>query len=496
LEACQHHAQGQGFGVVPKERIFIDDGYSGATLDRPEMKRLREMVSKGKVSCVIVLAIDRLSRNIVDAVQLVLREWENVCHLKCVRQPIDTTTDLGRMIFGILAMFADFERGQIKARTFSGKVKRAAQGRNPGGRLPYGYAKGETAGSIIIDEEKAAVVRRIYNLYASGNGDRAIAAIFNAEGLPSYKGGTWARSSVARLLTIERYVGRWTYGETKKNERHRLGEGPQRVASDKLLADAKRPDLAIISPELWEKCQRIRAETGEALKKTSGRALVSDHLLSGLVKCRCGLSMRVQPDRHAFYYRCSGRKDKGKAFCDCGAIQEALIDEAVMHYVNRLNQDRIAGMVREHAEGVQKRRLQEVESGLSSIASRLKELDGELTRVRADYRSGGIDAATFNELRRDMDGERASLLDKQTALAVQVELLREEMSNRNATIDRIEQLSAWDSFTLQQQKQLLRGIINQITVYRKTGSNDGFSLEIDMNLPQAIIDAMSETATA
>ena len=65
-----------------------------------------------------------LARNLVDAVQLVRREWQGRCPLKSVREPIDTTTHLGRMIFGVLAMFADFERAAMRDRKPAGKVQR------------------------------------------------------------------------------------------------------------------------------------------------------------------------------------------------------------------------------------------------------------------------------------------------------------------------------------------------------------------------------------
>ncbi|HWI65609.1 MAG TPA: recombinase family protein, partial [Symbiobacteriaceae bacterium] len=101
LEGCRHFALSQGW-TPQAELTFIDDGYSGATLDRPALRRLRDLVARGEIDCVIVFKVDRLSRNIVDAVDLVLGEWRDTCYFKSAREPIDSSTDLGRMIFSVL----------------------------------------------------------------------------------------------------------------------------------------------------------------------------------------------------------------------------------------------------------------------------------------------------------------------------------------------------------------------------------------------------------
>lgn len=124
LNACKNYALSQGWNIN-EDLIFIDDGYTGANLDRPEMTRLREYISEGKVECVIVYKLDRLSRNLKDAVNLVMDEWLDICHLKSVTEPIDTTTPLGKQIFYILMGFAEMEREVIRERVWSGKVTRA-----------------------------------------------------------------------------------------------------------------------------------------------------------------------------------------------------------------------------------------------------------------------------------------------------------------------------------------------------------------------------------
>ncbi|HWI53053.1 MAG TPA: recombinase family protein, partial [Symbiobacteriaceae bacterium] len=138
MEACQAFILSQGWSVAP-ERIYIDDGISGGTLERPALSRLRSAISQGFVDCVVVYKLDRLSRSVVDMVRLVLDEWEGHCCIKSAREPIDTLTQTGRLFFYQLMSFAEWERSVIRERTFAGKLRRAQEGKNPGITAAYGY---------------------------------------------------------------------------------------------------------------------------------------------------------------------------------------------------------------------------------------------------------------------------------------------------------------------------------------------------------------------
>lgn len=96
------------------------------------------------MDCVVVFKLDRLSRNVIDTVTLVLQEWEDLTHLKSAREPVDTTSAMGKQVFYML----------VSERMFGGKMRRAKEGRSPGFLAPYGYHKGPTPGTLaLIDEE-------------------------------------------------------------------------------------------------------------------------------------------------------------------------------------------------------------------------------------------------------------------------------------------------------------------------------------------------------
>lgn len=88
LEACRAYMASQGWSYR-EELVYVDDGVSGATMERPALTRLRAAVAQGQVECVVVYKLDRLSRSVADTARLVMDEWEGICSVKSAREPIE-----------------------------------------------------------------------------------------------------------------------------------------------------------------------------------------------------------------------------------------------------------------------------------------------------------------------------------------------------------------------------------------------------------------------
>lgn len=469
-DACRFYAMSQGW-QVPDDRILVDDGYSGSDLNRPGMARLRELIRRKQIECVVVYKIDRLSRNIVDATNLVLREWAGMCHLRCVMQPIDTTTELGKMIFSVLAMFADFERATIKERTFSGKVKRAAQGRNPGVMLPYGYEQGPATGEILRNDAQAALVRRIYELYAAGTGMPTIARILNAEGVPGIKVGRgWGMSTLQYLLRNPTYTGDLVYGRTRRNEKHGKAEGEATRANNvEPLAIAQGALPVIVERELWERCQRLRTQRGAVVARSGGRSVGGDHLLTGIATCTCGYALRAKIGDNKLrtvYYSCPARYQKGLEVCSAGHIPSDRLDGIVIaELLGKRNPAVLAAVECQRLAQVEERRHQSTVS-LAEMELRLKGLDAEEARMRREFRAGQLEAGMFQSLIAEIGQERAETTTRQervrVALAEQEAVSQEHLSVRMA----LSQLDRWDDMTVPQRKQLLRELIVRLVAFK------------------------------
>ena len=274
-EAVLAHAGGRGW-TVPKERVFADDGFSGATLDRPALEALRDAVAGGEVETVLAWSVDRLSRNF--AHQMLLQEEfaRHGARIVFVQEPDDATPQ-GMLLRQMLSAISEYERTQIAERSRRGKIHRARQGSlNMISRPPYGYRlirKTEACGARLeIDEAEAAVVRRIYDLYVrEGLKMHAVSRRLDAEGIRPRHAERWPTATVAVILRNETYVGRAAYlktvGTGKPARRNRTGRrkaGTVRRLAGRAMRPREEwielPVPAIVEATVFAQAQRRRAE--------------------------------------------------------------------------------------------------------------------------------------------------------------------------------------------------------------------------------------------
>ena len=355
-EAVLAHAGGRGW-TVPGERVFADDGFSGATLDRPALEALRDAVAGGEVETVVVLSVDRLSRNF--AHQMLLQEEfaRQGARIVFVQEPDDATPQ-GMLLRQMLSAISEYERTQIAERSRRGKIHRARQGSlNMISRPPYGYRlirKTEASGARLeIDEAEATVVRRIYDLYVrEGLKMHGVSRRLDAEGVRPRHAERWPTATVAVILRNEAYVGRAAYlktvGTGKPARRNRTGRR-KAGAVRRLTGRAVRPreewiELpvpAIVEETVFAQAQRRRAEN----RRFSPRKSIDPTLLQGLCVCaECGYTIgrnsgnsgKGSYGKRIHYYRCHGidswRRPQG-AVCDNPPVRADELDAAVWREV-------------------------------------------------------------------------------------------------------------------------------------------------------------------
>ena len=195
---------------------YTDAGYTGAKTDRPALNRLIDDIKQGKVDKVLVYKLDRLSRSQKDTLWLIEDVMlSNGCDFVSISENFDTSTPLGRAMIGILAVFAQLEREQIKERMSMGKEGRAKEGKfRGGGFVPIGYDYVD--GELKINEYEAMQIREIHDLFQSGMPVKAIARLFKEKGY-THKYGIWQEIRIKRLLMSDLYIGNIHYhGESLK----------------------------------------------------------------------------------------------------------------------------------------------------------------------------------------------------------------------------------------------------------------------------------------
>lgn len=198
---------------VPDEWIFEDEGYSGASLVRPGLERVRDLAAEGQIQAVLALSPDRLSRKYAYQVVLIEELARHGVDMVFIKAPQSGTPE-DQLLLQFQGMIAEYERAQILERSRRGKRHRAKQGEvSVLSGAPYGYRylrkTEESAAYYEVIEAEAEVVRTVFDLYTvSGLSIGAITRRLNELGLPTRKGSPrWERSTVWAMLAKSRLSG-------------------------------------------------------------------------------------------------------------------------------------------------------------------------------------------------------------------------------------------------------------------------------------------------
>jgi site-specific DNA recombinase len=193
-------ARCEGYAAATERTIareFIDDGYSGSSLDRPAMQALLAAIGKGEIGCVIAGKLDRYSRNLADTLRLIALAEKHGVELCSAAESLDTSTASGKMFVNVSGSFAQFERDRIAERTSEAlAVKRNAH--TVYGPTPFGYAREGSKLVPIPREQNALTMMR--SMHDAGNSLRAIGDALTSAGYVPPKGASWHANTVRRIL--------------------------------------------------------------------------------------------------------------------------------------------------------------------------------------------------------------------------------------------------------------------------------------------------------
>ena len=358
--ALKAFASSQGYSV-PVEWIFEDEGFSGATLVRPGLERVRDLVAEGQVQAVLVLSPDRLSRKYAYQV-LLTEEWlRHGVQTIFIKAPQSQTPE-DQLLLQFQGMIAEYERAQIMERSRRGKRHRAKQGEvSVLSSAPYGYRyvrkTEERAAYYEVIEAQAEVVRQVFDLYtAQALSIGAITRRLNELAVPTRKEqACWERTTIWAMLRNPAYRGMACFGKTQEAARQhrdnravRLRVHPPRRAPRPLQEAPKDQWIQIPVPALVdERTFDLAQERLQDNKKFSPRRTVEPSILQGLVHCaQCGYALYRHSARSSArkisYYRCLGSdawRYQGQARCSAKPIRLDLLEDTVWTEVARLLED-------------------------------------------------------------------------------------------------------------------------------------------------------------
>ena len=389
VRLCRARAEREGWSI---EISHDDQGISGSTpvARRPGGKALLADVLAGRFEVLVLEGLDRLTRDHVEQEQIVRRLEHRGIRIVGVSDGYDSHAGaksmrkITRTMRGLMnEIFID----DLRAKTHRGLVGKFEHGFHTGG-ISYGYCSiaEERGHRLEIDEDQARWVRWIFERYAAGDSCQAIASALNAQRVPAARGRTWAVSALygspakgSGILNNEVYIGRIIWNRSQWTKDPDTGRRQRLDRPREEWKVAERPDLAIVSVELWAQVRR-RLDGPRLAGGARGKGARPRTLFGGLLRCgRCGGAVVATSQ---WSYGCAARKDRGATVCQGVAANRKVVDGRLLSVVRegmfsaealaelqRLVTERVADGARDRAraEHGARARLAELEAQVGNL---------------------------------------------------------------------------------------------------------------------------------
>jgi site-specific DNA recombinase len=449
VEALRERVRADGI-VLDEELCFIDDGYSGSTLQRPALERLRDVAYAGGLERLYVLAPDRLARKYAYQVLLVEELHRAGVELVFLNQKLGSSAEED-LCLQMQGMIAEYERARILERSRRGKRHAARRGLvNVLSGAPYGYRyvrkhDGEGQASYQVVFEEARVVRQIFEWV--GRDRLSIGEVcrrLQQQRVATRTGKSfWDRTTIWGMLKNPAYQGSATFGKTRAGElrprlRPQRGRSPQprRARSTYDTAPEERLPItvpALVSEELFA---AVAEQLAENRRHNRERRRGARYLLQGLVQCGCcgyayygkSVSRSAAKGKVPYaYYRCVGTdayRFGGKRVCTNTQVRTDMLDQAVWSDVSALLRD--PAQVQVEYERRLQRPSKDQQEPSRQRDKQFANLRRSISRLIDAYEDGLIDKNEF-EPRVAKAKDRLARLQAEEAAAIEQEAQQAEL---------------------------------------------------------------------
>lgn len=415
---------------------YVDDGWSGTNFDRPSFQRMIADIEAKKVNMVITKDLSRLGRDYIMTGHYMERYFpEHRVRYISLLDGIDTGVDsTANDITPFRAIMNDMYAKDISKKIKSVKRDKQRKGQFIGGKPVYGYKMHPTEkNKIVIDEEVAPVVRRVFALALSGMSCRNIASLLNQEGIPTpatYANlpvakpgpytGLWSSERISDMLQNETYIGNMVQGRSVKISYKSKKCLKQDPANWVVVEGTHEP---LVDAETFRKVRMLV----NSRKHTRSRTY--DFLLKGLIFCHeCGYPLAVLNRKNArgedvLYFVCRTYQRFTKAgACTCHSIKEKTVTDAVIDKVREvcqayLSPDELLPMAREAVENARKQN--NLEAELQVVQAKIDSLTANLDRMYTDRLNGLLPEEDFQRIFNRTKLDRKLLEEKRQELELQ-----------------------------------------------------------------------------
>jgi site-specific DNA recombinase len=488
LAALSEFARNGAF-TVPEQWIFQDEGYSGASLIRPGLERLRDLACEGTLEAILIYSPDRLSRKYAYQVLLVEEFARQGVEIIFIGSPKASTPE-EHLLLQFQGMIAEYERAQITERTRRGKRFRAKSGLvNVLSGAPYGYQyikKTETSSAYYhVIEEEAEVVRTVFKLYVKDAlSINAIARWLSDHQIPTRKRKSlWERTTVWAMLRNPAYKGSACFGKTRSVERQKItrplrkrGGFSARCSAHQECPKDQWIEIAVpalVSEDVFELAQ----ERLQYNKRHSPRRTIEPTLLQGMLVCKnCGYayyrtSTRTSK-RKLYYYRCLGSDDyrypQGRV-CPNRPIRQDYIDQMVWEQIVELlsNPELVRTEIHRRIKEIQNSNPAKQRKGL--LEKQLRRVKNSIQKLLDAYQE---DLLQIEELRDRMP----QLRKREKTLQAELASLDYALADQQAVLrlgDNIEHFlrqlrKTADTLNVVERQKVLRLVVKEILVDDET----------------------------
>lgn len=434
--------------------VYIDDGYTGTNFNRPGVQRLIEDAKAKRINLILVKDLSRFGRNYIEIGQYTDYLFPSIgCRFVALNNGVDTESKNGSTdVMCFLNLFNEFYSRDTSKKVKAVKRACAENGKFMGTYPAYGYKRdNEDKHHLVIDEDTAPIVRRIFSMRATGMGFTGIAAQLNEEGIPSpgmlyYQrrgkadprrvNHKWAGETVKHLIRNEVYIGNMVQGKT----------GTVSYKNKKLISKPEDEWIRvegthepIISQEIWDTVQSI--DQKRVRKNAASDGIRS--VFTGLVYCaECGFKMRNHTEKFTYKdgspgryssFICGNYARSGKSACTIHTIYENVLEQIVLEDIRE--KARFAAhdpeMLAQHILRLKDKEAQShrtsCEQELKAVKTRLDELERLMQSLYEDKYSGTVPQSVFQTLIRKYETER---VEKAAALPELERRARSAMESR------------------------------------------------------------------
>ena len=436
--------------VCLKDR-YDDGGYSGGDMDRPAVKRLLADIEAGKVDCIVVYKVDRLSRSLLDFARIIETLDRHSVSFVSVTQQFNTATSMGRLVLNVLLSFAQFEREIIGERTRDKMSAARRKGKWIGGMPILGYNVAPEGGKLVVNEDEAARVRAIFDLYLE---HQALIPTVQEMARRGWMNKLWRtkrgkergghpfdKSSLLRLLSNFAYVGKVNYHGQIYDGEHQ----------------------AIVGEDLWRNVHGHLRRNGAS----GGRRNCNKYgaLLKGLLQCApCGCAMThaytARGSKRYRYYVCVHAQKRGWDTCPTKSVPAAEIERFVVDQIRAVARDpSLVSETLRQARRQQKENLERLEAERRVLDRELAQLnDGVRLVLEAASRSETAQGRLADLQDRIRKGERRALEVRQEMAALESKQVdKDELATALSLFDPV-----WDSLAPREQTRVVQLLVERV----------------------------------